>query len=91
MASTDGNGFWIGLRDQLAGVAVDYARAKWVDVETAADDRNMPDLTDLRYDGSRGQGSGTGLVRAPGGIPWVGWLALGAAVIVGAVLLKRHA
>jgi hypothetical protein len=87
MASTSGSDFWTGLRDTVTGLAVDYARARYVDVERADDDRNIPDQADLRLWGSGGDGRG--LVTAPGGIPIAGWLLIAGAAVLGAVLLKR--
>ena len=87
MASTSGENYWANFRDQLTGLAMDWGRSRLIDVETANDDRNMPDQADLRYGWFGGDGSGT--VAAPGGIPIVGWLLLGGAVIAGAFLLKR--
>lgn len=88
MASTSGTDFWTGLRDQVTGLAVDYARARYVDVERPDDDRNIPDQAEWRLWGSSG-GDGRGTESAPGGVPLVGWLFLGAAALVGAYLLKR--
>lgn len=51
MASTSSPTFWANLRDNVTGLAIDYARAKYLDVERPDDDRNMPDRADLKYDG----------------------------------------
>ena len=87
MASTSSSQFFQNFADTALGLATDYARARYIDVERTSDDRNMPDNVDLR-EGVRGD-DGRGVVSAPGGIPWLGWLALGVAVIAGAYLLKR--
>jgi hypothetical protein len=87
MASTTSTDFWSGLRDHITGLAIDYARARYVDVERPGDDRNIPDQADLRYWGKADDGSG--LVSAPGGVPLVGWLLIAGAAVLGAVLLKR--
>lgn len=87
MASTSSTDFWTGLRDNITGLAIDYARARYVDVEQPGDDRNIPDQADLRYWGFGDDGSG--VVRAPGGVPIAGWLLIAGAAIAGAFLLKR--
>jgi hypothetical protein len=87
MASTNSTDFWTGLRDNITGLAVDYARARYVDVERPDDDKNMPDKADLRYWGFADDG--TGLVSAPGGVPLLGWAMIAGAAILGAILLKR--
>lgn len=87
MASTSSTSFWQGLRDDITGLAVDYARARYVDVERQDDDKNIPDKADLRYWGRADDG--TGLVSAPGGVPLAGWLLIAAAAVAGAYLLKR--
>jgi len=60
---TSSSSYWSGLRESLTGLAMDYARAKYVDVETAGDDRYMRDQADMRYSGGltdeRGINAGT--------------------------------
>ena len=88
MASTSSPNFWANLRDEVTGLAVDYARARYIDVETAQDDRNIPDRADLRYDGLF-YSTGDGTKLAPGGLTPIGWAALGVALL-GAVWLVRR-
>lgn len=88
MASTSSPNYWATLRDNVTGLAVDFARAKLIDVETAQDDRNIPDRADLRYDGLF-YATGDGTKLAPGGLTPVGWAAL-AVALLGAVYLVRR-
>ena len=48
---TASSSYWNGLVGSLTNLGLDYARARYVDVETRADDRNIPDESDLRYGG----------------------------------------
>ena len=79
---TSSSSYWSGLRESLTGLAMDYARARYVDVETRQDDRYMPDTADVRYGGlldQRGVSAST-----------LAMVALGVAVIgVGAYVALR--
>lgn len=88
MAATSSSDFWSNLRETVTGLAVDYARARYVDVEQQGDDRNIPDNADLRYWGF-GDKNGTGLVTAPGGLPLAGWAMIAAAIVGGVYLLRK--
>lgn len=88
MASTSSPNYWANLRDSVTGIAVDYARARYIDVETAQDDQNIPDRADLRYDGLL-YTSADGTKLAPLGITPIGWFALAAVALGGAYLLRK--
>lgn len=49
---TSSSSYWNGLGSSLTQLGLDWARAKFVDVETRTDDRNIPDDADLRYSGA---------------------------------------
>lgn len=56
MSSTEKGSIWGDIwggvtefvKDDGKDLVMDYARAKWIDVETTNSDRNMPDEIDLR-------------------------------------------
>jgi hypothetical protein len=84
MASTSSSDFWHNLRDGVVGLSLDIARAKFIDVETVDDDRNIPDQADLRY--------GAGVASAAAGVAGsILPLMLVGVAIVGAVLLLKKA
>lgn len=88
MASTSSPTFWANLRDNVTGLAIDYARAKYLDVERPDDDRNMPDRADLKYDGLFYTTRDGTQVATPAGTV-LKWGAILAAVIGGAWLLRK--
>lgn len=74
---------WQSFLGTVQALGVEYFRQKYMDVETPADDRNIPDQADLRYSPSSSSAG-----SAAGGAPvWV-WVAIGVAA-VGALLLLR--
>jgi hypothetical protein len=91
-SSDTGGGFWTGLFGgvkDIAGLAIEYERAKNIDVETINDSDNIPDQNDLVYGtdkqaGSDSLGGVLSVVPAIGGSS-VTTLALGGLAIVGAV------
>lgn len=82
---TGSSDYFTGVRDSLTSLALDFGRAKLIDVERASDDRNIPDEADLRAGQTGRESAGA----APGGIPVIGWVLLGFAVVAGALLIKR--
>jgi hypothetical protein len=78
MPATSTSDYWQNLRSQVTGLVIDAARAKYVDVETRADDRNIRDGVDAK----------TGNVGQGGFSPLTVVLVIVAAV-AGVVLLKR--
>lgn len=77
MAATSTSDYWQNLPSQVTGLILDFARAKYVDVETRADDRNIRDTVDAKT-GNTGQG-----------VSVVSVVVIVAAAVLGVVLLKR--
>lgn len=77
-ASTASSDFWVGLRDQVTGLALDIARTRLVDTERRGDDRYLPDSVDLANARPNVGGMSVGSV-----------LLIVGAVVVGGLLLKR--
>lgn len=78
MAATKASDYWQNLGTNVTSLLLDAARAKYVDVETRADDRNIRDTVDARS-GDTGQG----------GISPLTVVVVLVAAVVGVVLLKR--
>ena len=88
MASTSSPNFWQNLRDNVTGLAIDYARAKYLDVERPDDDRNVPDRADLKYDGLfYATKDGTRVVTPAGSA--LQWGLVAVAVLGGFLLLRK--
>lgn len=75
---TQASDFWVGLRDQITGLALDVARTRLVDTERQGDDRYLPDSVDLANNRPALGGMSVGSV-----------LLVVGAVVVGGLLLKR--
>lgn len=88
MALTASSDYFTGIRNDVTKLALDFARAKLIDVERDTDDRNIPDRADLK-NGETAASSADGLVPAPGGITLEGWFVLGVFIVAGAWLVKR--
>ena len=85
MASTQSADYWTGVRDNLTALALDFSRAKLIDVERPSDDRNIPDQADLRA-----PGRGNDPTRpAVAGLTAGGWALVAVTVIAGVVVLKK--
>lgn len=79
---TQSTSVWNGLPASLTQLALDYARARYVDVERYDDDRNIPDEADLRYRGLTDErGVNSSLVMVIG---------IGVVVLIGGALLLRR-
>lgn len=85
MASTSSTDFWTNLRDSVTGLSLDYARSKFIDVETVDDDKNIPDQADLRY------GAGTAAAAASIAGSLLPLLLVGVAVAGAVILLRKVA
>lgn len=75
---TASSSYWNGLLGSVTDLGIDYARARYVDVETRSDDRNIPDDADLRYSGwgdERGLKTTTVVIAVVGGIAVLALLA----------------
>lgn len=72
-ASSD---YFTGLRDALTGLTLDVARSKLIDVETMNDTRDVPDYMDAK-------------ARQAAGVSVGGLVLIGAALLVGVIVLKR--
>jgi hypothetical protein len=70
--------YFTGLRNELTGLTLDFARSKLIDVEHVNDTRNVNDTVDVR------EGQATGL-----GLGMTGWLLVGGLVIGGVLLLRK--
>jgi hypothetical protein len=79
MARTASAEYFTGLRDTLTGLGADFLRARFIDLERADDDRNLPD----RIDAADGQ------TVNKGGVSWGLVLGVGAALIVGVIVAKK--
>jgi uncharacterized protein involved in tellurium resistance len=78
---TESTNVWSGLVSNLSNLATDYARARYIDVESSDDDRNVQDGNSIR-DKSKSTSQIAGAV-----VPtWV----IGGAVllVVGAIVYK---
>ena len=84
MSRTNSSDFWSGLRDDVAELGLDVVRHRFIDVETAKDDRNLPDNAALRAGSNGGE-----YQPAVAGMPITGWLIVGGIIVVGVVVLKR--
>ena len=95
LTDSSGSGVWNGLGNlfgEVKDLAIDYTRAKYINAETQNDDRNIPDQADLRAGyGQRAASDATGGIYQPAaaGITVQQWLMIGAAALVGVVVLKR--
>jgi hypothetical protein len=95
LTNASGEGVWNGLGNlfgEVKDLAIDYTRAKYINAETARDDRNVPDQADLRNGyGYAAASDATGGIfqAAPGGVTMQQWLLIGAAAVVGVIVLKR--
>jgi hypothetical protein len=78
MAATSTTDYWQNLRSQVTGALLDYARVKFIDVETRADDKHIRDTVDARLGetGTAGMSPVTVVLLVVG-------------VVAGVVLLKR--
>lgn len=85
MSMTQSADFFTGLRDNIVDLGLDIVRAKHIDVERIGDDRNMPDQADL----AAGEFAGDAFRPAVAGMTVANWALLGAAVVVGIVVLKK--
>lgn len=75
---------WQSILDTVQVLGLDYLRRRYSDVETPADDRNIPDQADLRY------GTGSAMTEpAAGGWPAWAWLAIGAAGVAVLFALRK--
>lgn len=81
---------WIDDLKDFAGLAIDYTRAKNIDVETQNSGGYVPDRQDYEYGTGNNAGSSTGkqLTRTYGGLTPGQLGLLGAGVVGGVVLLK---
>lgn len=88
MASTGSSNTWTGVLQGALATGLDYASAKLLDVQSTADESNLPDRADLYY------GYGTSSVKQKatsglGGMSAGMWALIGVAVVVGLVVLKK--
>lgn len=87
-----GGNYLTELRDGMTDLALDWGRAKFVDVERSDDDRNIPDRNDLRDGHDRQtQKDATGGIwqQAPGGVNLSTWLILAGVAVVGYAIVKK--
>lgn len=99
MASTDSSDIFSGIKSfagdflgDLKNVAIDAARAKYVDVETVDSDRNIPDQADVRAGYAvQAASDATGGTFKPSfaGMTVGQWAGLSVAAVVGLVVLKK--
>lgn len=100
MSSTDDGSIWGdiwgGVTDFVKNdgkdLALDYARSKWIDVETTDSDMNMPDEADLRagYAGSSvADSTGGGPRSLMGGVSAQQLMIVGGLGLVAVVVLKK--
>lgn len=95
MAMTESSDLWSGAKNLLGDIkdfALDYGRAKYIDVETTQSDRNIPDEADLR-EGYAPQtaSNATGGVYAPSvaGVDVKQVALIGGLGLLGLVVLKK--
>lgn len=85
MAATSSTDYWQELRDKVTGLTLDYARAKFIDVETVNDDRYIPDQADLRF------GAGVAATAASAASAVLPMVLVGLAIAAGVILMRKAA